>query len=179
MFPHSATASSSATSVSTRAGRGDASRASARRSKSSRSLMSVPYLCAQRLKRAELKLLDGALRAPESAGRLADAFLFCETHRHDAPLVFRKVVDEREEPRPVHRLREVDLFGWRRGGEGSAFAGRPLPMVRESVTRDPEKPTGEPRASPFPMWKDSEYLSTTVDSEVSRYEPVRAPWRVR
>ena len=61
----------------------------------------------QILQSAELKLLDGAFRAPERRRYFTNTLLLGESHLDDAALIFRKPVDQSKEASAVFNLLEA------------------------------------------------------------------------
>src|SRR5262249_19772985 len=131
------------------------------------SLMDVPHAGAQILERAELELLDRALRAPERLGDLADAPLLDEARHDDALLIVREPGDELGEHRaPVG----VGVVYFHRGGRlrrGLAALARPaLPAVGDGVPGDLQEPGRERNAAPLEAAEVRERMVENLGGQV-------------
>src|SRR5437762_1474450 len=104
----------------------------------------------QRVERAKLQLLDGALAAAESLGGLANGALVDEPVDDDGPLVGGQRVDEAEEARTL--VEPLDAGVHARVGHAiriDDLAPRALRPIRERVDGDAQQPGAERRAAPF------------------------------
>src|SRR5262252_1026018 len=106
------------------------------------------HASAQVLQRAELKLLDGALRPLEHRGHLANALLVDEAHADDLALQIRQLIHMSIQRNPPLDL--LEFAGVRHVRRGALRVARAIaPVIGNRVRGDSKQPGGCGHAAPF------------------------------
>jgi len=110
----------------------------------------LAYLRAQRLKCAELELLDSAFGLSQRNCNFANALFFGETHLNNAALFRGQLINQAKKAGAFFDFFDADVRVRRFIGRPfSLLPGRAVPTVRNRVGRDAKKPGCERNAAPL------------------------------
>src|SRR5262245_9727469 len=155
------------------------------RSASARSSRSIPvysgmgslHARSERLQRALLQLLDGALALPQARRDLADAALLDIALDDHGALVRGQLLDEPEDRRHAIDLVEVLVDGrlCDRRFVGDRLVTRSLRAIVQRVGGNPDQPRAERRAAPLVAWQLRQRLVKHLRRDVFRGVAVAHP----